>query len=174
MVTSLLQRWQSANKVFPEVILYYRDGVSDGQFGPVLKRELNELYAAFSSVQTDYNPELVIIVGQKRHHTRFACEDATGDQGSSKGKGKDDKGSKGKGKSDKGKAKGGGIDPAQVEPGTVAGEGVALPGHLNFFLVAHQGIKGTSVPCHYHVLHLDPALRLGADDIERVTYDLCH
>ena len=56
----------------------------------------------------------------------------------------------------------------------MAAEGIATPGHLNFFLVAHQGLKGTSVPCHYHVLHLDERLRLGVDDIERLTYDLCH
>merc|ERR1712129_437092 len=38
---------------------------------------------------------------------------------------------------------------------------------------------GTTVPCHYHVLHLDelsPGLsgRFGVDDLERITYDLCH
>merc|ERR1711985_77079 len=37
-----------------------------------------------------------------------------------------------------------------------------------------MGNLGTSVPCHYHVLHLDPRLNLGVDDIERITYDLCH
>jgi len=62
----------------------------------------------------------------------------------------------------------------QLEPGTVVSEGIARPGHLNFFLVAHDGIKGTSVPCHYHVLHLDPRLKAGIDDIERITFDLCH
>jgi len=71
----------------------------------------------------------------------------------------------------------GDCDNMQVKPGTVAGEGIAQPGHLNFFLVAHKGIKGTSVPCHYHVLHLDKRLTkkgFGVDDLERVTYDLCH
>ena len=56
------------------------------------------------------------------------------------------------------------------------GEGISQPGHLNFFLVAHQGLFGTSIPCHYHVLHLDQRLvqkGIGADDLERITYDLC-
>jgi len=68
-----------------------------------------------------------------------------------------------------------------IPPGTAAGLGIAQHGHLNFFLVSHQGIKGTSIPCHYHVLHCDrhlvnPATRLApdAEDFENVTYQLCH
>ena len=67
-----------------------------------------------------------------------------------------------------------GESPQRLPASTVAAEGIATPGHLNFFLVAHQRLKGTSVPCHYHVLHLDERLVLGVDDIERLTYDLCH
>jgi len=156
MAEALLRNWRSANKRLPEVVLYYRDGVSDGQFVSVLKRERQALAEAFERVgHQGYNPELVIVVGQKRHQTRFWCRDAKGGKG-------------------KGGAKG---DPSQVPPGTVAGEGIAQPGRLNFFLVAHIGIQGTSVPCHYHVLHLDERLAsagFGVDDLERITYDLCH
>jgi len=43
------------------------------------------------------------------------------------------------------------------------------------------GIKGTSIPCHYHLLHADkrlvnPSTKCAptAEDFENVTYQLCH
>jgi len=153
MVAALIRRWRAVNSNrLPDVIFYYRDGVSDGQFQPVLTYEHNCLVKAFKEVGgQDYNPKLVIMVGQKRHQTRFF-------------------------KDEKGKGKGGGKPgfEMQVRPGTVAADGVADPGHLNFYMVSQNSGMGTAVPCHYHVLHLDPRLSIGIDDIERITYDLCH
>ena len=54
--------------ILPDVYLYYRSGVSDGQFTPVLTMERNKLTEAFREFG-DYGPKLVIIVGQKRHRT---------------------------------------------------------------------------------------------------------
>ncbi|CAE7237487.1 ago2 [Symbiodinium pilosum] len=170
MTKSLLEKWKKTNNKLPETIIYYRDGVSDGQFVNVLKRELNGLDAAFKSISATYNPKLIIIVGQKRHQTRLWMQEGglQADKGKGKDKGKDDKG--------KGKGKGKGKDTAQVPPGTVASEGIAQPSHMNFFLVSQQGIQGTSVPCHYHVLHMDQRLakRVCVDDIETITFQLCH
>jgi len=171
MTVRILERWKRVHNALPKTIIYYRDGVSDGQFVNVLTRELNLLEHGFKQMSATYNPQLVIIVGQKRHQTRLWME-----QGAEKGggKGKDDKG---KGKDDKGKGKGKGKDPAQVPPGTVASDAIAQPSHMNFFLVSQQGIEGTSVPCHYHVLHLDKRLikrGIGVDDLENITFQLCH
>ena len=47
--------------------------------------------------------------------------------------------------------------------GTVADEGIADPGGFNFYLVAHEGIKGTSIPTHYTVLHSPYASGLRCD-----------
>jgi eukaryotic translation initiation factor 2C len=183
MIQKLLRRWQAANNCLPKVILYYRDGVSDGQFQQVLKMEMNQLVQAFHEFKGGkYSPQLAIIVGQKRHQTRF-FRDVPGEEQVGKGKdaakkGNSSKGGKGDGAHGKGgkSGKGGKGDDVQVEPGTVVGEGIAQPGHLNFFLVAHQGIKGTSVPCHYHVLHLDARLlkKISIDDIESITFQLSH
>jgi len=41
------------------------DGVSDGQFVNVLTRELNLLEHGFKQIDATYNPQLVIIVGQR-------------------------------------------------------------------------------------------------------------
>eukprot|EP00928_Gymnodinium_smaydae_P030315 TRINITY_DN22586_c0_g1_i1.p1 TRINITY_DN22586_c0_g1~~TRINITY_DN22586_c0_g1_i1.p1 ORF type:complete len:378 (-),score=49.16 TRINITY_DN22586_c0_g1_i1:252-1385(-) len=194
MAATLLLRWQHANDALPEVILYYRDGVSNGQFSPVLTFEYNCLVEAFKKVGGQhYNPEVAIIVGQKRHQTRFTKNEEGNASGQSalsgfsgkgygheKGKtGEHEKGKKGGKGSASGKASCGKGKPGfevQVEPGTVAGEGIAEPGHLNFFMVSQKSGLGTAVPCHYHVLHLDPRLsaKVGIDDLERITYDLCH
>jgi len=172
MAAAHLRRWRRANGQLPEVIVYYRDGVSDGQFVSVLKFERNLLDYAFKLVGgKGYSPELVIIVGQKRHQTRLFLDGGSlSKQGGKQGKDT--------GKGAKGKSKGGnGDDGKQVPPGTVAGDGIAQPSHLNFFLVSQQGIQGTSVPCHYHVLHLDERLikaGCGIDALEEITYQLCH
>jgi len=171
MTQSILEKWRQLNNTLPETIIYYRDGISDGQFINVLTRELNLLDAAFKNISTTYSPKLVIIVGQKRHQTRLWMQDGGIEVDKGKWKGKD------KGKPDKGKGKGKGKDTAQVPPGTVASEGIAQPSHLNFFLVSQQGIQGTSVPCHYHILHMDQRLveqGITVDDFETITFQLCH
>eukprot|EP00930_Biecheleria_cincta_P070373 TRINITY_DN58008_c0_g1_i1.p1 TRINITY_DN58008_c0_g1~~TRINITY_DN58008_c0_g1_i1.p1 ORF type:complete len:1106 (-),score=191.65 TRINITY_DN58008_c0_g1_i1:417-3734(-) len=168
MAFELLQAWREANGgELPNTVLYYRDGVSDGQFQPVLTMELNALAKAFRSCSEAYDPRLVIIVGQKRHQTRFFQEEQQSNTSSGYGS------SASGGKSGKGKNKGD-SGARNVPAGTVAGRGIAQPGHLNFFLVSAKGIKGTSIPCHYHVLHADERLKLSADDLEQVTYQLCH
>lgn len=68
-----LQFYLSKNKCLPGKILYYRDGVSDGQFKEVLAVEMSAIKEAIKRV---YGPsqsaaEVTFIVVQKRHHTRF-------------------------------------------------------------------------------------------------------
>jgi len=144
MAEALLRRCRDNNNCrLPSTVLYYRDGVSDGQFKPVLTLEMNQLANAFQNVGGEgYHPQLVIIVGQKRHQTRFS---STSHKMARVGKGKDGKGKDGKGKG-KGKE-----EQNQVPPGTVAGVGIAQPGHLNFSRVprGHQG--------HIHPLPLPPS-----------------
>ncbi|CAE7263070.1 AGO14 [Symbiodinium natans] len=201
MAQNMLQKWRKMNGRLPNNIIYYRDGVSDGQFVNVLQRELNLLDTAFKNVEATYEPRLVIIVGQtlafrsllvlclstlsmllaKRHQTRLWMADDKG-----KGGGKD----KGKGKKDPAQADD--LDcsieqklprhnwkhvAAKVRPGTVASDNIAQPSHMNFFLVSQEGIQGTSVPCHYHILHLDKRLvqrGIKVDDFEIITFQLCH
>jgi len=190
MVQRALQRRKdSMHGELPETVLYYRDGVSDGQFPEVMKFEFNKLICAFRRLGKHYNPKLVIIVGQKRHHTRLFLDNASADStdGGITDGGKSSKGDKryqaggrglGHGRWSNGGKGGGGKNASQnVQPGTVAGKGIARPGHLNFFLVAHQGIQGCAVPCHLHVLHLDPRLSqegIDVDALEQITYEICH
>ncbi|CAE6967225.1 ago3 [Symbiodinium sp. CCMP2456] len=138
MAQSILEKWRNVNNKLPETIIYYRDGVSDGQFINVLKRELNLLDSAFKNISPTYSPKLVIIVGQKRHQTRLWMQDGFQDV---KGKGKE------KGKDDKGKGKSKGKDTAQVPPGTVASEGIAEPCRA----VAFEFLPGLAARYSRHV-----------------------
>ena len=72
----LLSRCGEANGALPDTVVYYRDGVSDGQLFPVLPLELNYLAEAFRNAGgRTYDPRLVIVVGQKRHPMRFWLDD---------------------------------------------------------------------------------------------------
>src|SRR5690554_3332794 len=55
----------------PERILFYRDGVSEGQFAEVLKTEVAALQNACQRLEADYRPKITFVVVQKRHHARF-------------------------------------------------------------------------------------------------------
>ncbi|CAK9103196.1 unnamed protein product [Durusdinium trenchii] len=155
MVQDLLQLWKRDNGSFPENILYYRDGVSNGQFSQVLNYEMAAMDKAFQKF--DIRPKLLVLVCQKRHQTRFWKKT---DSSSCKGKGK--------GKNCKGKSVEGQYE--NVPPGFVADEGIAATsGFPNFYLVAHKGLKGTCRPCHCSVLHND--LSLNMDDVQRITYE---
>ncbi|KAG0046910.1 hypothetical protein BGZ89_005118 [Linnemannia elongata] len=107
----------------PKKIIFYRDGVSEGQFAEVLKSEVASLKAACASLEQGYNPKITFVVVQKRHHTRFfpvhtSHSDRTGN----------------------------------CKPGTVVDQGVVHPFEFDFYLQSHAGILGTSRPAHYHVL----------------------
>merc|ERR1719161_197682 len=118
MTVAILKRWRDANGgQLPEVLLYYRDGISYGQFEQVGRFERNLLAHAFREAGKEaevdaYDPELAIIVGQKRHHTRLFLAEESADADQSKGdvigKGGVTVGGK-KGKGDIGKASKGGV-----------------------------------------------------------------
>ncbi|KAJ1508965.1 hypothetical protein HMI54_002762 [Coelomomyces lativittatus] len=69
MMTELLNKFKEKSKTLPERILFYRDGVSEGQFEFVRNQEIKALKETFKEFQI--NPKLSFIVVQKRHHTRF-------------------------------------------------------------------------------------------------------
>ncbi|PKY39146.1 Piwi-domain-containing protein [Rhizophagus irregularis] len=52
----------------PERILFYRNGVSEGQFLAMLEYEIKAIKVACKSLEVNY---MTFVVAQKRHHTRF-------------------------------------------------------------------------------------------------------
>ncbi|KAG5516052.1 hypothetical protein RHGRI_036935 [Rhododendron griersonianum] len=81
MVLELIQTYELMNKVKPQRIVVFRDGVSEGQFEMVLNEELLDLKKAIYA--EDYRPTITLVVAQKRHQTRLFPE--TKDDGGSNG-----------------------------------------------------------------------------------------
>ncbi|KAE9354836.1 Protein argonaute 12 [Phytophthora rubi] len=125
----------------PERVVYYRDGLSEGRFYDVLQTEMRALRKTFKMLSDDYNPPVTFVVVNKRHHMRAFPVNA--------------------GDADK---------KGNVVPGTVIDTGVVSPHRFDFFLYGHSGIQGTSVPCHYTVLHDENGM--SADELQRLTYHL--
>ncbi|GAX75594.1 hypothetical protein CEUSTIGMA_g3038.t1 [Chlamydomonas eustigma] len=119
----LMTYYSENNKRKPTAILFYRDGVSEGQFKDVLKHEYGAIKKACLNLEQTYNPAVTFVVVQKRHNTRLLP--------------------KADGPSDR---------SGNVLPGTVVDTGICSPCEFDFFLNSHAGIQGTNKPAHYHVL----------------------
>ncbi|KAI0486973.1 ribonuclease H-like domain-containing protein [Xylaria cf. heliscus] len=159
MLQSRLDLWISLRRppVYPENILVYRDGVSEGQYSTVLEEELPQLRAACEEYypvpdQKKGLPRMTLVIVGKRHHTRFYATKA----------------------SDADKS-------GNPRAGTVVDRGVTEARNWDFFLQSHSAIKGTARPAHYFVL-LDEIFRHRygkvpgknvADELQVTTQSLC-
>lgn len=67
-----LEYFYQATKLKPERIVFFRDGVSEGQFDQVKRVEIMAIRKACKNLQaSDYEPSITFLVVQKRHHTRM-------------------------------------------------------------------------------------------------------
>ncbi|XP_052085897.1 protein argonaute-2-like isoform X2 [Mytilus californianus] len=144
MVRELLIQFYKATRFKPTRIIFYRDGVSEGQFQQVLYHELRAVREACMKLEIGYQPGITFIVVQKRHHTRLFCADRKDQIGRS----------------------------GNIPAGTTVDVGITHPTEFDFYLCSHAGIQGTSRPSHYHVLWDDN--RFNADELQMLTYQLCH
>ncbi|KAM0886935.1 hypothetical protein ACQ4PT_029393 [Festuca glaucescens] len=146
MIRELLISFKRSTREKPQRILFYRDGVSEGQFYQVLLHELDAIRKACASLEPNYQPQVTFIVVQKRHHTRLFANNHN-DQNS--------------------------IDRSgNILPGTVVDSKICHPTEFDFFLCSHAGIKGTSRPAHYHVLWDEN--NFTADALQTLTNNLCY
>ncbi|KAJ3678657.1 hypothetical protein LUZ60_002460 [Juncus effusus] len=122
MVKDHLMAFRRATGFEPHQIIFYRDGVSEGQFHQVLAYEINAIRRICSSLSPSYKPSITFIVVQKRHHTRLFPTDHNKDRSEN------------------------------VLPGTVVDTKICHPTEFDFYLNSHAGIQGTNRPTHYHVL----------------------
>lgn len=124
MFLEQVQLFVQSNRTRPQRILFYRDGVSEGQFAQVLDFELSAIKAACAEIDPKFTPKITFILVQKRHHTRFFTADARDADRS-----------------------------GNIPAGTVVDTGCIHPNQFDFFLCSHGGLQGTSRPTHYHVVH---------------------
>ncbi|EEQ86115.1 RNA interference and silencing protein [Blastomyces dermatitidis ER-3] len=167
LLKSRLRLWAKHHRTaYPENILVYRDGVSEGQYNTVLNEELPLLQKACRSLypaqQTRRGlPRLSIIIVGKRHNTRFfASAPAAADRS---------------------------FNPRN---GTVVDRAVTDARNWDFFLQAHTALHGTARPGHYYLVYdeifrssvVKPSLArltggIGAnvaDAVEALTHNMCY
>lgn len=107
------------NGKYPQRILIFRDGISEGQYAAYLGYEHNAVITACSRLQAGYRPLLLICVCAKRHNTRFFGQDRDVDRS------------------------------GNLPSGLVVDRTVTHPYAFDFFLQAHAGRVGTARPTHY-------------------------
>ena len=109
----LIQFYKFNRGAKPEKIVFYRDGVSEGQFDQVLIHEVRAVQQACLMLEKGYKPGITFVVVQKGHHTRlFPVDD------------KDTHGRQG-----------------NVPPGTTVDKSIAHPFEFDLYLCSHQGIQ---------------------------------
>ncbi|KAI1763097.1 Piwi-domain-containing protein [Hypoxylon sp. FL1150] len=161
MLLTRLRLWKSkGNAKYPDNILVYRDGVSEGQYETVIKKELPLLRKACASLyppqqQKDGFPRITIVIVGKRHHTRFFPTNRSDAMEKT----------------------------FNTPPGTIVDRGVTEARNWDFFLQPHNAIQGTARPIHYFVIHDEMfqgkriqqhQKKLAANRLEELTHSLCY
>ncbi|KAL3716352.1 hypothetical protein ACJRO7_008022 [Eucalyptus globulus] len=146
MIKELLISFRRATGQKPQRIIFYRDGVSEGQFYQVLLYELDAIRKACNSLEPNYQPPVTFVVVQKRHHTRLFANNHRDHNA---------------------------VDRSgNILPGTVVDSKICHPTEFDFYLCSHAGIQGTSRPAHYHVLWDEN--KFTADGLQSLTNNLCY
>ncbi|KAL6893135.1 Piwi domain-containing protein [Trichoderma longibrachiatum] len=72
----LCKVWMNGHdRQFPKHVIYFRDGVAEGQFAHVIEQEIKEIKGYFKQAAPSQQlPKFTVIVATKRHHIRFFPE----------------------------------------------------------------------------------------------------
>lgn len=151
MVKAILIKFAQRNKALPDKLIFYRDGVSEGQFPDVVAKEIplvrqamrevgeNPIYTAQAAAM-----KLTYIICGKRHHFKIGPTPGSND-------------------SDKN---------GNLLPGVVVDTDIVHPFDFDWYGLSHGGLLGTSRASHYTVLVDDAKHK--ADDLQMLTYYLCY
>ena len=114
----------------------------------VKNHEMNEIRKACMDVATNgsYKPGVTFVVASKRNHTRFFPIHDNDKVWNILEEHIENIKLKENNLLKIGKA-------GNVPPGSLVDTKIVTKDMMDFFLVSHQGIQGTSKPCHYFVLH---------------------
>lgn len=130
MIGERLDKYRTANNnSLPEHILFYRDGVSESQYGMVVNDEIPLIKAgsraagARGGKGNSWCPKITLLVVGKRHHTRFFPKLAKNDKYNN-----------------------------NLQSGLVIDSGIITPNHFSFYLQSHDSALGTARSAHYIVI----------------------
>lgn len=141
MTTELLNIYGRKNKRLPSNIVFYRDGVSEGQYAQVRKTKVEAVEKTWMALKNSGKPSnspkvrITCMVVGKRHHTRFYPM-KPGDRDRSN----------------------------NVMPGLVVDSVITHPYCFDFFLQSHAAIKGTARSAHYFLIRND--IKLNAQQLQ--------
>jgi len=150
MMVDAIDAFSNANKCTPNRIIFFRDGVSEGEFSRVLDTEVKAIHDAIREVgeilskggkKLGAQPKLTFITVGKRHHLKFFAQSRDS------------------------------MD--QPPQGLVVDTDVTSPLYPNFYLQSHAGMLGTRKSSHYTILHNENEL-FDADFVQGLAYSLCH
>ncbi|WVQ85375.1 hypothetical protein IAT38_007540 [Cryptococcus sp. DSM 104549] len=119
MVEEHLKIFRKHNDSYPDRILIFRDGISEGQYAAALHYEHHAVLTACQRLEKNYRPRILMCICVKRHNTRFFGRDADCDRS------------------------------GNLPSGLVVDRSVTHPYAFDFFLQAHAGRVGTARPTHY-------------------------
>ncbi|CAG8235349.1 unnamed protein product [Penicillium olsonii] len=131
----------------PQLVYYFRDGVSASEYHRVLKEEVPAIrYSIAHACNAPvWNGKMCVVVANKRHNLR-AFPDPKNRQSS---------------------------DPNGAPlPGTLIDRDVLSPHNWDFLLYSHIALQGTPRPVHYHVLMDEIGLK--PNDLENMINDHCY
>ncbi|PPQ66044.1 hypothetical protein CVT26_010800 [Gymnopilus dilepis] len=148
-----IEHFGNANNAPPKRIIFFRDGLSEGEFENAARKEMEEIRAGIAglwkarNMPNDTKPQVTFIVVGKRHHAVFFPENpADADRT--------------------------GNSPA----GSLIDGGVTHPSGKDFYLQSHAAIQGTCRSSHYTILHDEiwNWAQSGVREIQELAYTLCH
>ncbi|WVQ97314.1 hypothetical protein IAU59_004425 [Kwoniella sp. CBS 9459] len=119
MIEEHLKIFKKHNGDYPERVLIFRDGISEGQYAAALHYEHQAVLKACQKLQPAYRPRLLMCICAKRHNTRFFGSERDIDRS------------------------------GNLPSGLVVDSVVTHPYAFDFFLQAHAGRVGTARPTHY-------------------------
>ncbi|KAK8847412.1 hypothetical protein IAR55_005270 [Kwoniella newhampshirensis] len=123
MMVDHITAFERNTKAKPQKILFFRDGVSEGQYSHCVEHELQSIKKAARRLDSAYKPKVTFVICAKRHAMRFFAQ------------------------SDQDRDRTG-----NLPPGTVVDRQVTSPMGFDFYLQAHSGLQGTARPTHYVVV----------------------
>jgi len=135
-------------KSWPEQLIIFRDGLSEGELHKVAENEMSQIKKAIHvgwslAGMPPTKPKVTFIVVGKRHHIRFAPSQ-----------------------------KGTGDNSGNCPAGFIVDDNITSPGIFDFYLQSQGGLLGTSRPSHYIVVKDENGFNV--DQLQSFCFALCH
>uniref|UniRef100_A0A915EWM8 Piwi domain-containing protein n=1 Tax=Ditylenchus dipsaci TaxID=166011 RepID=A0A915EWM8_9BILA len=149
-IKEALNVYASQMNRYPQHLVVYRGGVSEGEYRIVLNEEQGAFLAAFKELENQpgfCTPKLTIIIVQRDSNYRIIPQE---------------------------------FNPAgrpfeqNVRAGTCVDQKIMHPSYTEFLLVGHKTIQGTARPVRCTVISDTCNPRVSLQELEYVTYSLCY